>query len=207
MFLKWKHNILSDSHDSVQPKPLSKEINTTVRKLYIFISLVWLLMSRFTFFLHQCGKKMYFCHRCVWHDALQQLKFGGTLRLHEGWYCFHNMYQIFRYVTRNQALIKTKADCRRETGEHQRAYSRKAEVVEAVCICVMVMVFMVLASHFLLIPFIRAVKHIQQSSRIVSTLGPPVGLRVLRFTVASLSCPRQQHLSPSVWALRHFPGI
>lgn len=70
--------------------------------------------------------------------------------------------------------------------------------------CVLPVVTVVKAApHFLLILLIRAVKRIQQSQRIVSTHGPPVGLRVLRFTVASLSCPRQQHLSPSVWAARH----
>lgn len=38
-----------------------------------------------------------------------------------------------RYVTGNQTLIKTDADCRGETGKHQRAYSRKAGVVEVGC--------------------------------------------------------------------------
>lgn len=40
-----------------------------------------------------------------------------------------------RYDTGNQTLIKTKADCRAETGKHQRAYSRKAGAVEVGCVC------------------------------------------------------------------------
>lgn len=65
------------------------------------------------------------------------------------------------------------------------------------CVCVCV--------SFLLIYFIRVVKLIQQSSRIVSTPGPPVGLRVLRFTVASLSCPTSTALIAFCLSAETFP--
>lgn len=106
-----------------------------------------------------------------------------------------------RYDTGNQTLIKTKGDCWVETEKHQRAYSGEGRGGGSVL--PVVAVAKAAPPRFLLILLIRAVKRIQQSQRIVSTRGPPVGLRVLRFTVASLSCPRQQHLSPSVWAARH----
>lgn len=119
MFLKWKHHIpfpLSHSPDSVQP--LWKEIS--VRKLYTFILLVWLLRNGFFFFFF-CSQywKMYFCH---W-PVRQQLKFIDTLPLYEGLYCFHNMYQICQ---RKSNLDQNQSWLSRRNREHQSAYSRKA---------------------------------------------------------------------------------
>lgn len=157
------------------------------------------------------GTSISSCHCPVQDIAPQQLKFRHVVSLCEGLYCFHDMYQIcHKNLDQNQSWLsqRNRKNIKELTVERQKWL--KSDSSRYACMWNGGRMSgggggwdFTLLVNFL----IRAVKPTQQSQRIVSTRRPPVGLPVLRFTVASLSCRRQQHLSPSVWALRHFPGI